>query len=153
MSNYRRFFCDGLHFNNSTEALAFIGTKMCAEGVVKDTYPAALLEREVVFPTGIELEGHAVAIPHCDATHAKEPAICVIRPISPVPFMQADGDEYVNAELIIALIVSNPQEQMKLLKQLFSQLQQPSFIDGLLAASSEDALAEYFNQQILAATA
>ncbi|EOB5442409.1 PTS galactitol transporter subunit IIA [Yersinia enterocolitica] len=148
MHNYRLFVSSGLNFSDSTEALNHIGAKMVSEGVVKDTYPAALLEREATFPTGIALDGHAVAIPHCEATHTVEPAIYLIRPTATVPFSQADDDGYVAAELIIALIVTHPQEQLQLLKTLFGQLQQPEFIENLLSVP-EDTLADYFNNRIL----
>ncbi len=74
-------------------------------GVVHDSYPAALLEREATFPTGIALEKHAVAIPHCEAIHAKSPAIYLIRPDMPVSFQRADDDGEIDVSLIIALIV------------------------------------------------
>ncbi len=37
----------------------------------------ALITREAEFPTGIMLEQHAIAIPHCEAIHAsRQPFIC-----------------------------------------------------------------------------
>ncbi len=74
------FVRTGIHFSSSQQALEHIGAEMLARGVVHDSYPAALLEREATFPTGIALEKHAVAIPHCEAIHAKSPAIYLIRP-------------------------------------------------------------------------
>ena len=68
------FVRTGIHFSSSQQALEHIGAEMLARGVVHDSYPAALLEREATFPTGIALEQHAVAIPHCEAVHAKSPA-------------------------------------------------------------------------------
>lgn len=86
------FVRTGIEFENSQLALAHIGEEMLAKGVVHATYPAALLERELNYPTGITLERHAVAIPHCEAVHAKSPAIYLIRPDKPVNFQQADDD-------------------------------------------------------------
>ncbi|MEC5341342.1 PTS galactitol transporter subunit IIA [Brenneria populi] len=147
MSNYRLFVATGVEFQDSTEALKHIGARMLKEGVVKATYPAALLEREATYPTGIALENHAVAIPHCEASHAIEPAIYLIRPATPVPFAQADDDGFIQAQLVIALVVTHPQEQLKLLKALFGQLQQPKFIEGLLSVP-ENKIADYFKRQI-----
>lgn len=152
MHNYQLFVSSGLNFADSTEALKYIGERMLKEGMVKETYPAALLERETAFPTGIALEKHAVAIPHCEAMHAKEPAIYLIRPSSPVLFTQADDDGLIPAELIIALIVTEPQEQLKLLRSLFCKLQQNEFIEGLLH-SKETEIENYFHKNILAETA
>ena len=50
------FVRTGIHFSSSQQALEHIGAEMLARGVVHDSYPAALLEREATFPTGIALE-------------------------------------------------------------------------------------------------
>ena len=142
------FVRTGIEFENCQLALAHIGEEMLAKGVVHATYPAALLEREINYPTGITLERHAVAIPHCEAVHAKIPAIYLIRPDKPVNFQQADDDGEVAVSLIIALIVENPAAQMKLLRRLFSELQNPQTLDMLLATPAEQ-LAACFRETIL----
>lgn len=121
---------------------------MLAKGVVHESYPQALIEREATFPTGIALERHAVAIPHCEAVHAKSPAIYLIRPDTPVNFQQADDDEEIAVSLIIALIVENPTAQLKLLRRLFSELQNPNTIEALLNAPDAE-LAMLFRETIL----
>lgn len=47
------FVRTGIHFSSNQQALEHIGAEMLARGVVHDSYPAALLEREATFPTGI----------------------------------------------------------------------------------------------------
>ncbi|VDY84552.1 galactitol-specific PTS system EIIA component [Escherichia coli] len=59
------------------------------------------------------LEQHAIAIPHCEAIHAKSSAIYLLRPTNKVHFQQADDDNDVAVSLVIALIVENPQQQLK----------------------------------------
>lgn len=142
------FVRTGIHFSSSQQALEHIGKEMLARGVVHDSYPLALLEREATFPTGIALEQHAVAIPHCEAVHAKSPAIYLIRPDSPVPFQRADDDGDIDVSLIIALIVENPTAQLQLLRRLFSELQNPTTLEALLAAP-EAQLPELFRHAIL----
>ncbi|EKJ8220134.1 PTS galactitol transporter subunit IIA [Citrobacter sedlakii] len=142
------FVRTGIHFTSRQQALAHIAEEMLAKGVVHDTYPQALLEREANFPTGIALERHAVAIPHCEAVHAKSPAIYLIRPDTPVAFQQADDDGEIAVSLIIALIVENPKAQLKLLRRLFSELQNPDTLEALLSAP-ETALAARFQETIL----
>jgi PTS system galactitol-specific IIA component len=152
MPDYRVFVNTDIHFDDARQALEHIGRRMLAEGVVKETYPAALLLREQAFPTGITLEHHAVAIPHCEACHALQPSMYLIRPDSPVPFAEADGDGEVPATLIIALIVTQPQQQLVFLRTLFGALQHPEFIEQLLNAPNQE-LGEIFNRQILSPSA
>ncbi|UTD17420.1 PTS galactitol transporter subunit IIA [Citrobacter sp. SX206] len=142
------FVRTGINFSSSQHALVHIGEEMLAKGVVHESYPQALIEREATFPTGIALEHHAVAIPHCEAVHAKSPAIYLIRPETPVNFQQADDDEEIAVSLIIALIVENPTAQLKLLRRLFSELQNPNTIEALLNAPDAE-LAMLFREKIL----
>ncbi|MFZ1871431.1 MAG: PTS galactitol transporter subunit IIA [Chania sp.] len=141
-----------IHFADAQQALEHIGTAMLNAGVVHNSYPQALLVREATYPTGIALEQHAIAIPHCEAEHARTPAIYLIRPDKAVPFAQADGDGTIAAALIIALIVADPAAQLVLLRKLFGQLQHPEFINALLTAP-EEKLGEIFAQQIFTSPA
>ena len=142
------FVRTGINFSSCQHALTHSGEEMLAKGVVHESYPQALIEREATFPTGIALERHAVAIPHCEAVHAKSPAIYLIRPDTPVNFQQADDDEEIAVSLIIALIVENPTAQLKLLRRLFSELQNPNTIEALLNAPDAE-LAMLFREKIL----
>ncbi|MGP4227327.1 PTS galactitol transporter subunit IIA, partial [Escherichia coli] len=74
------FVRSGISFVDRSEVLTHIGNEMLAKGVVHDTWPQALIAREAEFPTGIMLEQHAIAIPHCEAIHAKSSAIYLLRP-------------------------------------------------------------------------
>jgi mannitol/fructose-specific phosphotransferase system IIA component len=49
------FVRTGIEFSSCQQALAHIGEEMLAKGVVHDSYPAALLEREAIYPTGSPL--------------------------------------------------------------------------------------------------
>ena len=86
------FVRSGISFVDRSEVLTHIGNEMLAKGVVHDTWPQALIAREAEFPTGIMLEQHAIAIPHCEAIHAKSSAIYLLRPTNKVHFQQADDD-------------------------------------------------------------
>ena len=108
------FVRSGISFVDRSEVLTHIGNEMLAKGVVYDTWPQALIAREAEFPTGIMLEQHAIAIPHCEAIHAKSSAIYLLRPTNKVHFQQADDDNDVEVSLVIALIV----EKKFLRKQL-----------------------------------
>lgn len=47
------FVRTGITFDSSQQALAHIGKEMLAKGVVHDSYPQALVEREASFPTAL----------------------------------------------------------------------------------------------------
>ncbi len=99
------FVRSGISFVERSEVLTHIGNEMLAKGVVHDTWPQALIAREAEFPTGIMLEQHAIAIPHCEAIHAKSSAIYLLRPTNKVHFQQADDDNDVEGNDSNLLIV------------------------------------------------
>jgi len=142
------FIRTGISFADRTAVLTHIGDEMLKMDVVHETYPAALIEREMRYPTGIMLDKHAIAIPHCEAIHAKSPAIYLLRPDKAVSFQQADDESEIAVSLIIALIVENPVEQLMLLRCLFGKLQQTEVIEALIVLP-ESELQTYFREEIL----
>lgn len=139
---------DNIKFKDERDALTFISEQLQQKNIVKKSHLKALIEREALFPTGIALDGYAVAIPHCEAEHAISPAIYIIRPQSPVVFNRADEDSTVEVSLIISLVVTSPEDQLNLLKALFSNLQDKEFYHFLISAEANE-VAEHFKKVII----
>jgi PTS system galactitol-specific IIA component len=136
---------DGEAFSTYDEVLQHIYRRHYAEGIVKASWLAAMREREAEYPTGIELEGYAIAIPHCGSEHASLPAVYVIRLPEPVQVNQADGDGKLWVRLVINLIVTDPADQLHLLKSMFNHMQNKDFYNDLLELSAEDAKALFIS--------
>ena len=149
MINTQLFVNTELDFKTSNDALTHIAHFLCEKKLVKPSYRQAIFEREKSFPTGIDLGFGAVAIPHCDASHANTPCLYLLKPKNKVPFCRADDDGDVQAEIIIALVVTDPQEQLQLLKALFSSLQDEDFFNALKSSRSRSELSDIFNEKIL----
>ena len=139
---------DNIKFKDERDALTYISEQLQQKNIVKKSHLKALIEREALFPTGIALDGYAVAIPHCEAEHAISPAIYIIRTQSPVVFNRADEDSTVEVSLIISLVVTSPEDQLNLLKALFSNLQNKEFYHFLISAEANE-VAEYFKKVII----
>lgn len=135
---------DGAAFKNYDEVLEHIHQKHLADGIVRETYLQALREREADYPTGILLDGYAVAIPHCDSQHAVSPAIYIIRLPQEIEVNQADGDENCIC-LVVNLVVTQPADQLQLLKALFNHLQLADFYHQMLELPAEEAKALFIN--------
>ena len=138
-----------LDFKTNAQVLTHLNDFLGQQGFVKPSYLKAIFEREESYPTGIDFGFGAIAIPHCDASHAKKPCLYVIKPKNKVVFNQADDDGTVDAELIIALVVTNPKEQMKLLKALFTSLQDEHIFNALKNSKNDSDISKIFNQYIL----
>lgn len=135
-------------FATKDDALNHIGQFLTQQGMVKDTFSQAIIDREAEFPTGIDLGFGGVAIPHCDATHAITPCMYLIKTANPVSFIQATGDE-ISTNLIIALVVTDPQDQIKLLTNLFKGMQDQEFYNGLINSTDENTMVELFKAKVL----
>lgn len=138
---------DQISFQNYEQVLQHISATLAEQGIVKDSHLAALLAREEAFPTGIALDGYAIAIPHCEAEHAILPALYIIKPHKPVAFNRADEDEKINVSLIIALVVTSPADQLVLLRSLFAHLQDQTFYQTIMH-SSPDEIKQLFQQKV-----
>lgn len=136
---------DGAAFKNYDEVLEHIHEKHYTNGIVKETYLNALREREADYPTGILLDGYAVAIPHCDSQHAISPAIYIIRLPEAIEVNQADGDGKLEVKLVINLVVTQPSDQLQLLKALFNNLQIADFYHQILELPAEEAKTLFVN--------
>ena len=55
-----------LEATNSKEVFEQVGGEFIKEGFCKDSYIDALVNRESEFPTGIDVDGFGIAIPHTD---------------------------------------------------------------------------------------
>ncbi|MCX8662721.1 MULTISPECIES: PTS galactitol transporter subunit IIA [unclassified Gilliamella] len=147
MNKCQLLFEDNLKFDNELALLTYLSQQLQKKGIVKQSHLKALLDREALYPTGILLDGYAVAIPHCEAEHANSPAIFILRTQSPVSFQRADDDGTVDVSLIISLVVTSPADQLSLLKALFTHLQDKEFYHFLLSRSQNEVV-ERFNEVI-----
>lgn len=104
---------------DSDDAIRQVGKIFYDNGFVKDTYVEAVAAREKKFPTGLQLKGIAVAMPHTDSMHVNKPGICVARLEKPVVFAHmGDPDTLVQAELLFMMAIRNPDEQIDNLKKV-----------------------------------
>ena len=118
-----------------------LSQKLIQKGYVKDSFEAALLEREKEFPTGLQLENTAVAIPHTYAEHVLKPFIFFNKLATPISFVQMGTDDVlVNAEFILVLGISDPKQQTGLLVELMELFSDTVFLTNLKQAKSEEEI-------------
>lgn len=89
------------------------------EGLAKEGFAQALLEREEKYPTGIHASGTGIAIPHADAEWTLVPGMIVAVLKQPVIFepMGGQGGE-VQVNLVFLLLIVNPDDHVAFLSAL-----------------------------------
>ena len=75
------------HLPESRDKLfEIMGGRLEKEGITKNSYVAALKEREEKYCTGLHTDGLLIAMPHTDSAHVNEACISIARLENPIPF-------------------------------------------------------------------
>ena len=127
-------------FTKQTDQLLLLGEVadlLEQHGKTTSTYKEAVIEREKVFPTGLQTEHIGIAIPHTDSHHVIEPAIAVAVLEQRVPFIQMGSDnETVQVEVLFMLALKKAEEQLEILQLLIELIQDEANMDKLKHAEN-----------------
>ena len=116
-----------------------IHNKVFDLGFVKEEFGEKILERENVFPTGLNLGDYGVAIPHTDAEYIKEQFISVCTFNEPVVFSSMeDQDEKVPVNLAFVLGLNQPHSQLSVLTELMGIMQNKELVDKLMSSTDKE---------------
>lgn len=119
-----------------------IGGAFTREGYTKESYVQALIERESEFPTGLDVDGYGVAIPHTNVAHVNKAgtAIAVLR--NPVTFhvMGGEDDETVEVSLVFMLAVVDPDKHIEELQQILAIIQDTDVLEKLKHATNAEEI-------------
>lgn len=108
-----------LQGNDAKDCLRFLGNALENAGKAKGDYTDAVLEREIVYPTGLQTPSLPIAIPHANPSNAIENAFAVAKLKEPVMFRHmADEEQEVPVELIFMMCIVEPQIHAPLLRKI-----------------------------------
>ena len=127
-------------FSSQEEALRSIAGAFVDLGVVKESFPQAIIDREAVYPTGLPAEAFDIAISHCDSEHVNESAIGAVVLDEPVEFemMGGMGDGPLHVQLIFMLAIKDPKAQVPTLQKMMAIIQNQQLLKDIHAAQSAD---------------
>ena len=130
----------GIEAQTSEELLGKLGERLDERGLIKGSWHEAILERERNYPTGLQCQAVAVAIPHTDPQNIERPYIAVVKPTSPVEFMPMTGGDPVQAELIVNLGIVHADGQVKILQLLMLTFMDDEAVADIMAQDTPQAL-------------
>ncbi|WP_257702100.1 PTS sugar transporter subunit IIA [Vagococcus luciliae] len=109
-----------------------IGNYLSLKGYVKDSFINEIQKREENFPTGLELDGYGVAIPHTDPEHIKREFLCLVTLEKPIVFQSmADKNKDVLINTVFVLGFKKAEHQLLMLRTLMNLIQDKTFIENL----------------------
>ena len=140
-------FC--LEADNQEQLFDQVATLLEEKKVVTDTYRSALIEREKMFPTGLDMEFLGkdlpnVAIPHTDTIHNLTENVVVVRLAKPVTFHNMIApDKEVEVSLLFFIINNSSSSQTNILAQLMDFFTGNGHLEDLSKISEPEALYAY----------
>lgn len=123
------------------EAFQRLANQLMEKHCVNPDFFINVLNREEVFPTGLEINGVGVAIPHTDSQYVLESQVAFMSLTTPLTFIQmGTSNQEVEVSLLFMLALKEPHEQLEMLQRLIEMFQQ----DGVLAALNQvETVGEY----------
>ena len=143
-------FC--LEADNQEQLFDQVATLLEEKKVVMDTYRSALIEREKMFPTGLDMEFLGkdlpnVAIPHTDTIHNLTENVVVVRLAKPVTFHNMIApDKEVEVSLLFFIINNSSSSQTNILAQLMDFFTGNGHLEALSKITEPEALFKYISE-------
>lgn len=131
----------GIDAADFEDVMRQVGSAVIREGYAKDTYVQALITRERDYPTGLDVDGYGVAIPHTSVDHVNKPGIAIAVLNEPVTFTQmGTDDETVGVRLVFMLAVVDPNKHIDELQRILAIIQDTAVLDKLLSAKGAEEI-------------
>lgn len=122
---------------NRPDLFRYLSEYLQGRGYVTQGFYDFLSRREDNYPTGLELEGYNVAIPHGDPEFIKKPFIAIIRLINPIQMHRMDDPTLsLPVSLLFVLGLDSGGNHLMVLKNILALIQEESFIEKLMAVTT-----------------
>jgi len=133
------------------DVIKSLGTVLFENGFVKDTYIQAVLDREEIFPTGLQVIGGGVAIPHTDSEHVEISTLGIATLSKNVDFRaMAEPEKIISVSLVMMLAIADKNKVVPVLQKVINILQNESAIKAIQNASSTKAIKTIFLEHVYA---
>lgn len=124
-----------LECDDRERLLSKLAKSLERKGYVKESYCEAVIERERMFPTGLQTRVTGVAIPHADACHVNRTAVAVATLATPVNFFDMTQPErQLPVKLVIMLVIERSEHQVDGLQEIMKLLQNDVMLQELMAS-------------------
>lgn len=130
------------------DVMGRMGGTLVHEGYAKKSYVEALIAREKEFPTGLDVNGVGVAIPHTDVSHVNKEGTAIGVLKQPVAFTQmGTDDEKVEVRLVFMLAVVNPDAHIDQIQRIVAIIQDTAVLNRLLEVNDAKQIVEIIREK------
>ena len=134
---------------DATDIIRQLGALLFDNGFVKDSYVQAVLDREQVYPTGLQTSEVGFAIPHTDTVHVNKPAVAVSTLDNPVIFKAMDDPQKdIPVNVVMMLAISDPKSVVDVLRKVISILEDKPALMQITRATQPDEIRQAVDNHI-----
>lgn len=131
------------------EVIQRLGAILFQNGFVKDSYVQAVLDREEIFPTGLQVKGAGIAIPHTDSEHVNTSTLGVATLSKAVEFhAMAEPEKIIPVSIVMMLAVADKNKVVPVLTKIINILQNETAISALKNATSKTEIRAVITEHI-----
>ncbi|MGX7111580.1 PTS sugar transporter subunit IIA [Gemella cuniculi] len=123
---------------NFQEVLFNVVKELDEKDFLNEGYAEAVLEREKVFPTGLEFPEYCIAIPHTDSKYIKKDAIAVVKPQKNIFFRDmGTNSKDLEVGVFLLLLISKNENQVSVLSNIIRRFSEKDFYNGILQSNDK----------------
>ncbi|KMY49736.1 PTS sugar transporter subunit IIA [Peribacillus loiseleuriae] len=124
-------------YKDFEDVLSHVMKTLINENYAEKDFEEALLIREKEFPTGLQLDGYAVAIPHGGSQYVKQDFISMVTLKNPIFMNRMDNpEESLAIDILFIIGFGKSDTHLQCLKQLMGLIQDPKVIEDLRKGTS-----------------
>lgn len=132
------------------DVLKKLANVLYQKGIVKESYITALLERESNFPTGLEVQGINVAIPHCDVANVNVAGICVGILKKGASFAKMDDpDTEVSVGMVVMLALKEAHGHVEMLQKIIALIQDQALLNEIVSSDEIQTIYDLTKDKLL----
>lgn len=126
--------------NSQTEVFKKLADTLESKGLVKVDFLPNIIKREENFPTGLNINGIGVAIPHTDSEYVERSQVAFMSLVEPITFYEMGSqDKEVPVQLIFMLALKKAHEQLDMLQNLMAMFQKEGVLQRLLELEDKES--------------
>ncbi len=131
-----------------TGLLTLLANSLYEDGLVKKSFLKGVLDREAIYPTGIDMETHSIAIPHTEFEHVIQTGFAVAINHAGVEFHRTDEPDKVVKPAIVVLMAIDPScEKVAVIQSLFALLADIAQVNKI-SRNTPQEIAKLFTEAI-----
>ncbi|MBR7926817.1 PTS sugar transporter subunit IIA [Aerococcaceae bacterium zg-ZUI334] len=125
----------GLRLNGvetNDDLLRYMADYLIDRGTVKSTFKKAIIDREKIFSTGLNIGNYGIAIPHTDVEHVNESTIAIVTLENPIVFKQMGDNIDTPVSIVCMLALKESHAHLEMLQKLMELFQDEHIIETII---------------------